>query len=349
MKKIILMMVMAFATISANAQIATQNSKFFDNTYVGVAIGVETKAAKESFGSFKAFNPTATVIVGKNITPIFGVRVEGIARFNVHGSDFDKCEWIGTGKFVNAVDVNLLSTFNVGNLIAGYKGEPRTLEFIALYGFGWSHGFYGHHANAITSKAGVDVALNLGKQKQWQVFVEPSITYAMQGYGAWAGITPFQYNLNRANLELKAGLIYKFKTSNGTHSFKTYDIGAMNDEINNLKAELAKKPKEVVREVVREKIVTKVVDGAEHVVYFAQNSAELTNDAKATLDLVSGSVIVKGYASPEGTTAYNNELSQRRANVVAKYLRERGVTVNSAIGCGVKGNSSNRVAVVTVQ
>jgi len=347
MKKFIFSIVaMLMVALTMNAQIATQNSKFFDNTYVGFAGGIETKASKQYLGSFSAFNPTATIIVGKNITPVFGVRFEGIARFNAHGADC-KSGYSKTGKFINAVDVNALATFNINNLIAGYKGEPRTLEFIALYGFGWTHSFYGNHSNGITSKAGVDVALNIGSKKQWQIFVEPSITYLMKGYNMPTAVsTPFQYNLNRANLELKAGIIYKFKTSNGTHNFKTYNVGEMQNEIDRLNAKLNEKPREVIVEkaVTQEKIVN-----ATTVVTFAKGSYTLSDAAKQNLDQVSGNVAVVAYASPEGSAEFNKELSQKRADTVAAYLRDRGLNVKSAEGLGVTGDDSNRIAIVTVQ
>ena len=64
---------------------------------------------------------------------------------------------------------------------------------------------------------------------------------------------------------------------------------------------------------------------------------------------VLGTVKVVAYASPEGTESYNKKLSQRRANAVADYLRAKGVTVTEVYGAGVNGNTSNRIAIVTVQ
>jgi len=356
MKKIILTMIIALMMVfNANAQIATENAKFFDNTYVGVAGGIETKASHQNQGAFAAFNPNATIIVGKDITPVFGVRAEGVARFNAHGAN---CEngYSGTGKFLNGLDVNLLGTFNLNNLFAGYKGTPRKLEFIALYGFGWTHVFNGNHTNAINSKAGLDVAYNFGSKKQWQIFAEPSITYAMQGYGSWDGYQPFAYNLNRANLDLKVGIVYKFKTSNGTHAFKTYDVGEMQAEINNLRSELEKKPKEVVREVVKTVEVPAVQNatgfGVKETVFFAFNSDKLDDNAKATLDNLgqNGVYVVRGYASNEGSAAYNKALSLKRAEAVANYLRERGAKVDTVEGLGVVfGPTTGRVAVITTK
>ena len=358
MKKFILTMIIALMMVfNANAQIATENAKIFDNTYVGFAGGIETKASKQYQGAFAAFNPTATIIVGKDITPVFGVRGEGVVRFNAHGANCEN-DYSGTGKFLNGLDVNMLGTFNLNNLFAGYKGTPRKFEFIALYGFGWAHQFTGNHSNAITSKVGLDVAMNLGSKKQWQIFVEPSITYAMVGYAnsQFDGCTPFQYNLNRANLDLKVGIVYKFKTSNGTHAFKTYDVGEMQAEINNLRSELAKKPKEVVREVVKTVEVPAVQNGTgfgvKETVFFAFNSDKLDDNAKATLDNLgqNGVYVVRGYASNEGSAAYNKALSLRRAEAVANYLRERGAKVDTVEGLGVVfGPTTGRVAVITTK
>ena len=80
---------------------------------------------------------------------------------------------------------------------------------------------------------------------------------------------------------------------------------------------------------------------------FEKNSAKLEEPAKSDLDKVSGTVKVVAYASPEGSDDYNKELSQRRANAVADYLRAKGVTVIEAYGAGVNGNTSNRIAIVT--
>ena len=79
------------------------------------------------------------------------------------------------------------------------------------------------------------------------------------------------------------GYTYHFKTSNGTHSFKLYDVGKMNDEINKLQADLARKPKEVVKEV---KVpVAKVIPVEKtYVIQFAQSSSLLTSENMEVLN-----------------------------------------------------------------
>ena len=60
-------------------------------------------------------------------------------------------------------------------------------------------------------------------------------------------------------------------------------------------------------------------------------------------------VQVVGTASPEGSKEINDRLSQARADVVANYLKTRGVNVDEATGKGVQGTTSNRLAVVYVK
>lgn len=153
-------------------------------------------------------------------------------------------------------------------------------------------------------------------------------------------------------------MIYKFKNSNGSHNFKIAqlrdqnEIDALNQTINDLRNELAKKPKEVVKTVVKEAPAAKEV-AVENLVFvtFAQGKSALTKDAKAALDGVKeGShVQIVGTASPEGSKEINDKISQARADEVAKYLKDKGVIVDEATGKGVQGNTSNRLAVVYVK
>ena len=146
-------------------------------------------------------------------------------------------------------------------------------------------------------------------------------------------------------------------TSNGTRYFKTYDVGAMMDEINRLNDELAKKPKEVIVEQIKtvEVPATNAVQhatgfGIKETVFFAYDSAELDARAKESLDQLgqNGIDVIDAYASNEGGTEYNIALSQRRADAVKAYLESRGARVESATGHGVQfGTTTGRVAVVT--
>jgi outer membrane protein OmpA-like peptidoglycan-associated protein len=129
-------------------------------------------------------------------------------------------------------------------------------------------------------------------------------------------------------------------------------------EIDRLNDELAKKPKEV--EVVKyvdrtdNAPVTNAVatTGTDTYVFFAFNSAELDDRAKAELDKIgqNGVYDIVAFASNEGNKEYNKALSQRRADAVKKYLEDRGCKINSAEGKGVVfGPTTGRVAIVTIK
>lgn len=356
MKKLFILAAAAVLAVSASAQ-TVQESKTFDNIYVGINGGVATKATGHAW--LKGLDPNFGVRVGRNFTPVFGLAVESNAYFS-------NKPWASDGTAVRALNTSLLGTVNLSNWFGGYKGEPRLFEVSALYGLGWGHTFgtksnaYGlgksiGKTNSFTSKAGVDFAFNLGEKKAWQVYIEPAMIWGLNGFG-YEGT---QYNLNRAFAQLNAGVVYKFKTSNGTHNFKIAqlrdqsEIDALNSQINDLRDELAKKPKEVVKEVVKEApAVTKEIK-VENLVFvtFAQGKSALTPDAKKALDAVkSGShVEIVGTASPEGDPQVNQRLSQARADAVANYLKANGVVVDNASGKGVQGTTSNRLAVVYVK
>lgn len=348
MKKVIFMMLMAFSAIVVNAQTAVQTSKVLDNTYFGIEGGVATPL---DFDHVFPLNSTASLHFGKWFTPVVGAEVEGTVWFGSHiyGGAQERFDTYGTHNAVRGSYVGLNGLVNLTNLLCGYNGTPRKFELSAVAGTGWIHTFTPNQSdkanNELGVKTGLDFAFNLGKEKAHTISVRPAVLWNVTHSHA----IPLTFCKNSAQLYLGVGYTYHFKTSNGTHHFKVYDVGAMQDEINRLREEVAKKPTEVVREQEIVKEVTKVVNSNEYVVYFAYNSDVLTSDAKATLDNVSGTVKVNAYASPEGTKKYNKDLSQRRANAVANYLRGKNVTVTEIVGLGVVGEASNRVAVVTVQ
>lgn len=344
-KKIFSLLILMFAVLTMNAQTAIQTSKVFDNTYVGVQAGANTPL---SFNQMFPLNEYVGLRAGKNFTPVLGLNVDAGVTLNDHANGHTNglINHFASKAAINTVNVGLNGTVNLMNLIGGYKGTPRFFEVSTVTGLGWSHIY--NKAQGVSSvsdddeliaKTGADFTLNLGKKKAWQVYAEPAVVWNLTD-GGFDGV---HFNKDHAYLQLLVGVNYKFKTSNGTHNFKTYDIGALNDKINTLQAELAKKPTEVVKTVNN----TTVIDNTKYVVFFAQNSADLSDKAKSALDNVEGPVSVQGYASPEGTHAYNKNLSQRRAQAVANYLTSKGVKVVDTTGKGVDGQTSNRVVIVS--
>ena len=374
MKKIIFSLVITFMMIfTANAQVATENAKTFDNTYIGVEVGATTPF---NFNSMFPVNPAVGIKFGKEFTPVFALEAEGLTtfgdnayRYGFNGSipaigSFNMHKNGSINTFFKSINLGLNGVVNLTNLFLGYNGSPRAFEIKTNTGLGWNH-YFGNYttaypiggyvlagkSNALTAKTAIDLAFNLGAKKAHTITVSPGIYWNLSEENA------IKFNKNYAQFGVMVGYTYHFKTSNGTHSFKTYDVGAMTDEIGRLNDELAKKPKEV--EVI--KYVDRVVNNTTNnfnaanvtdtYVFFALNSAELDARAKEVLDKVgqNGIYDIVAFASNEGSKDYNLALSQKRADAVKAYLENRGCKINSAVGKGVAfGLTTGRVAVVAV-
>ena len=382
MKKLVLMLAAASMAASVSAQTVAE-SKTFDNIYVGINGGVATKTTGHKWLS--NLDPNAGIRIGRYFTPVFGLAVEGNAYFSnkpwgstgtvVRATNasllgtVNLSNWFGGYKGEpRAFEVSALYGLGWMHVFTNNKAFKAATE---------------NQRNRMTSKAALDFAFNFGSQKQFQFYVEPSINFAFLGqskskelvatgnplapvavadhqeYGYKAASQAGQpaYNINNSFVQLNAGFIYKFKNSNGTHNFTIVtprdqaEIDALNAQINELRN---RKPQVITKEVVKEvpSVQVKELSVSDLVfVTFAQGKSILTNDAKKALNNVKEGVHVQivGTASPEGSKELNDRLSQARADVVANYLKGRGVIVDEATGKGVQGTTSNRLAVVYVK
>jgi outer membrane protein OmpA-like peptidoglycan-associated protein len=341
MKKFILSLMLMFSMVmGVSAQTAIETPKFFDNWYVGVNAGATTNL---EFNKVFPVNATVGAVLGKEFTPVFGAQIEGVT-------------WLGDANFANshtafkAIDLGVNGTVNFSNLFFGYLGTPRRFEVSGVAGIGWLHiygdhnldGTYGHEDNdEFITKTAVNLAWNLGKTRSHQLYVQPGIYWNLTN-----GPRDYvHFNSKHAQVGVSVGYVYKFKTSNGTHNFKTYDVGMMQDEISRLNDALAACENRPPREVTKE-VAVRIPVPAFEVIEFELGSYELLDEAKAKLDKIDERMTVEitATASPDGKEQFNKELSDKRAQAVADYLKGRGVTVKSAEGQGVK---LNRLAIVT--
>ena len=380
MKKLVLMLAAASMAASVSAQTVAE-SKTFDNIYVGINGGVATKTTGHKWLS--DLDPNAGIRIGRYFTPVFGLAIEGNAYFSnkpwtstgtvVRATNasllgtVNLSNWFGGYKGEpRTFEVSALYGLGWMHVFTNNKAfEAATSE----------------NRNRMTSKAALDFAFNFGSAKQFQFYVEPSINFAFlgkshshnvavtpagvtypetsygYGYKATAQAGQPAYNINNSFVQLNAGFIYKFANSNGTHNFTIVtprdqaEIDALNAQINELRN---RKPEVITKEVVKEVPSVKVKElSVSDLVFvtFAQGKSNLTREAKAALNNVKeGShVQVVGTASPEGSKEINDRLSQARADVVANYLKSRGVNIDDATGKGVQGVTSNRLAVVYVK
>ena len=382
MKKLVLMLAAASMAASVSAQTVAE-SKTFDNIYVGINGGVATKTTGHKWLS--DLDPNAGLRIGRYFTPVFGLAIEGNAYFS--NKPWGSTGTVVRATNASLLGTVNLSNWFGGYKGEPRTFEVSALYGLGWMHVFTNNKFLkaatSENRNRMTSKAALDFAFNFGSAKQFQFYVEPSINFAFlgqsknkelvatgnplnpvtvadhQGYGYKAASQAGQpaYNINNSFVQLNAGLIYKFANSNGTHNFTIVtprdqaEIDALNAQINELRN---RKPEVITKEVVKEVPSVKVKElSVSDLVFvtFAQGKSNLTREAKAALNNVKeGShVQVVGTASPEGSKEINDRLSQARADVVANYLKSRGVNIDDATGKGVQGVTSNRLAVVYVK
>ena len=339
MKKLGLLFAAAAMAVSVNAQTVTE-SKTFDNFYIGINGGAQVKTTGESW--MNNLNSNAGLRIGRWFTPVFGLAAEGNVYFNDHCKHY-----MPQSKTVaRYMNVGLIGTVNLSNWFAGYKGEPRLFEVVPVFGFGWGHTFgTDENYNALTSKAGIDFTFNLGKSKAWQVYVEPSMNWSLNGYG-YEGVA---YNINQSAFQLNAGIVYKFKNSNGSHNFTIAqlrdqnEIDGLNSQINSLRGDLNDKDAQLSAKDKQIKDLQNALDecnkkpkyekpatatNLQPTVLFRQSKAVVDKSQMPNIELIAqymknhpeAKVEIKGYASPEGNKEFNQALSQKRADAVKNVL-----------------------------
>lgn len=363
MKKLFLMLaVAAFSAQTMTAQ-TVEESKNFDNWYIGINGGVQAPA--KNYKVLKNLNPMAGIRVGRWFTPAIGAVVEAEAMFG------DKPLEMTTGT-VKGFNLNGMATVNLSNWLGGYPGEPRAFEVYALAGMGWGHAFglkNGYRVtqrdgkNALTSKLAIDLVFNLGAAKAWQLYIEPNLVYALNKP------VNTEFNLNAATLGALVGINYKFGNSNGTHNFKIAElrdqneIDGLNSKINELRANLNDKDAMLAAKDGQIRDLQAALDACNNrptepvyvkpatatnlqpTVLFRKGKSTIDAAQYAPIELIASymknhpeaKVEIKGYASPEGSLELNQKLSEDRANAVRNALiKKYRIAANrlTAIGCG---------------
>lgn len=348
MKKFLFILVALFATFQLSAQ-TVEDAKFYDNLSLTIKGGATTPL-NDPVDHFRGM---FGVEFEKEITPVFGVGVEG--------------EWtINTSRWKNMVHSNTMidhqyvgvfGTTNLMNLFAGYKGSPRAFEVETVLGVGWGHSYVDKYpdSNTILTKTGLNINWNFGKFKEWTLGIKPGVIWNMSKTPCVDDMTYANYDINRAALQLQVGVTYRFSNSNGTHGFKLCDkvatqqeVDNMNNKINELRQQ-AQEDHNYYHDQIRllnetnqrlSKMLQECNDNPEKIkevvempsVYFLFDSFEILEESEQTLESVAdmilhqeGTYVVTGYASEEGDEEYNNNLSLKRADAVKNKLVEYGV------------------------
>ncbi len=344
MKKLFFVLAAAMLTVSASAQKTTITSnKAGDNWYVGANVGIATPIAKfpyqndaEGAGRLKGFAPKLGVRVGKNLTTVFGLALDADLYFEASDKSAMK-----QYTFIDAINVDLLGTFNLSNAFAGYKGEPRAFEVIALVGGGYSH-TYGDPKSGVNAKAGIDFTFNLGAAKNLQLYIEPAIVMGqpMPSWSnplrkvndKWNGIGQVSVGLNkieqlRDQAEID-GLNAKINELRADNKAKDGKIAADGRTIADLKSQLAACQARPAQTIIEERIIKEVNATLQPIVIFGQGKTNVDAAGMASCEMVAkymknhptAKVKILGYASPEGSKEINDRIAKQRAESVKNVL-----------------------------
>lgn len=233
MKKTLLTaaVIAALTAGSATAQVVRQPG-FFDNISIGLDGGVVTPMHNNPF--FGGMRGVAGLHIGKQITPVFGVGVEG--AFAVNTSSWRYMTHSSTA-FDNSY-VGVYGTADLFNLFGGYQCAVRPFTIEALIGAGWGHNYYNESAgedwNYFATKVGLNFNFNV--TDNFSISVKPSIVWDMNDDFSQS-VTG--YNINNATFQLLAGVNYRF--GNGFTCVEPYNqaqVDGLNAQINELRGKL---------------------------------------------------------------------------------------------------------------
>ena len=331
MKRFLSLVVAFIAMFTMSAQ-TFESSRFIDNTYFRVEGGA-TALTHPECNEYKDWGHSIQGVigaeVGKWVTPKFGVAFEG--DFGIRNSrDEGKFNYNTSNaktKAFNYITVTGLTKFNVSNILAGWNPN-RKVEFVLATGPMWIHGYPGWgYVNDLGVKFKAEVNYNINRR--FQLNLIPELNYNLTGAEESTNKHP-KFDSRNSWYALKAGVTYKIgkQFTECPYKYTQADVDALNAEIN----ELSARQTQVVEKIV-EKVIIKEVSAKNNIkeanVLFDFDSAQLSNEAKAMLDNITGEVEVIGSASPEGAKTHNAQLAAKRAEVVANYLKARNVKVKN--------------------
>ena len=171
------------------------------------------------------------------------------------------------------------------------------------------------------------------------------MNWALNGYG-YEGVA---YDINKSAFQLNAGIVYKFKNSNGSHNFTIAqlrdqsEIDGLNSQINNLRNDLNNKDSQLSAKDKQIKDLQNALDecnkkpkyvkpatatNLQPTVLFQQGKSNVEKSQMPNIELIAqymknhpeANIEIKGYASPEGPKELNQKLSEKRAEAVKNVL-----------------------------
>lgn len=378
MKKSIILVAAAFGVFAAQAQETTQAiaaPKLTDNIQVGIDGGALAPLKGGDF--FKDIRGGFGIHIDKMITPTFGMGIEGYATINTSSWEYSQ------GHSATAIDnsyVGLYGRVNLFNLFGGYKCEGRKFDIDLIAGAGWGRYYQTHGAywNYFATKAGL--SFNYNVNKNLTVSLKPSVVYDMSDGGNRTHQSAC-YDARLASFNLFASVSYNINP--GFNCVRPYDqaeVDALNAQINDLRGQLdgcvaasnawqakanglaAELAACEARKAVVKEVVSNTINSVRYV-FYRVGSSKILADQQPNVEMIAkylknhpdAKLVVKGYASPEGSAELNAKLAAARAEAVKtalvkkyKVAADRITAEGEGVGHMFEEESWNRVAICTL-
>lgn len=339
----------AQTTIETPSKYSVATNSFWSNWYVQVGVDMSLQNPygvdfTETFPKGKSFG--VNLAVGKWFTPGIGTRLKmnwenGLIKSERPTAGHNL--WTPDAEAGGYGAIYFDTQFNLSNLLCGYN-ESRVWNVIAYPRLGMLRNF---ETNLYTPTLGVGIENTWRINKLLNIYLDVAYNatssdfknYAREGEGNDFGIcngfataeVGLQFNLGKSNWS-KAVTVDAYNalaaSSEEALARLRSDLDRERQVNADLRAQLARVPKTEAK-------VEKVIASAKSSVFFAINSSKIVSkkdliniEAIASAAKESGcKVVVTGSAdSKTGSSAYNQKLSEARAQAVADELVNLGVS-----------------------
>lgn len=380
MKKVSLLLVLAFMTMAAFAQESGKSAEagrkatferngFWDNWFVGAGVGANIYFGdkQDNKASFFGSRPTASYNgqVGKWFNPYLGVRGKG-SFGSIHTFVGDNAQSMMHQKNISA-QVDVLA--DLTNYFGKYN-ENRFYNLIVFGGVGGAVSFDAKMNGIKQDGKRKSLTINAGIINRFRLTERLGLELEIAG-----SILPDDHDQQPSGtkydglLNTSLGLTYKIGKAGFNEAILADQatIDGLNAQINKLRQDnaiLSKRP-EKCDKCPEQKVIKQEATNAafvSNVVFFRINSAVIDkhqevnvyNTAQYMKENPSAKVKIVGYADKKtGTASINQKLSERRAKAVANELIKKHNISESRVSVDWKGdtvqpyaeNAWNRVAI----
>ena len=327
------------------------------NWFVGVGGGFNTAIGKE-IKPFAGFTPknnwAAEAFIGKWFTPTIGARVgyKGVMNNFAYDADTFVSNAYGNGEQVRFGYAHADLMWNLSNALSGYK-ETRFWDIIPYAGLGYLGINNGQTDNKLGVSAGIYNELRLGKVVN--LFIDLNVIGTENPVGLRTVADNAPVVTNETNVFVRplymptatVGVTINLSKKKNFDRFSS--VGVYKADYDALKAQydalVARGPQ--VKEVVKEVPVTKEVQVEKEVqvlvgstvITFPIGSSTISTVEREKVEMFAKAfdgqdVVVKVVGSADsktGTAKRNNQLAQKRADVVKDVLVKNGVPADRIV------------------